>query len=207
MREWRKNTSSSAKAVLAITCQLDEQRQRQLQAGPHARLDPRGRCRWRCASERPKFSANSDTERSQEDGVGQLAPALGRGGPVQRLVVAALGLPLVDLLCVTRLPPMFSRAMSSGVLTVKKSTKVKRLTPMRIRHPVAETADRGISSIVRWWPVRRSSVRSPAGGASGSRARPTAPWRSGQQRDQPSGQPLHRFPLGLPATRSAGSMR
>jgi hypothetical protein len=30
---------------------------------------------------------------------------------------------------------MFRRAMSSGVLTLKKRKKVKRLTPIRIRTP------------------------------------------------------------------------
>jgi hypothetical protein len=37
--------------------------------------------------------------------------------------------------CVTRLPPMFIRAMSSGVFTVKNSMKVNRLTPIRISTP------------------------------------------------------------------------
>ena len=59
----------------------------------------------------------------------------------QRLVVAALDLPLLDRSCVTRLPPMFRRAMSSGVLTVKNSMKVSRLTPIRISTRVADAAD------------------------------------------------------------------
>jgi hypothetical protein len=36
---------------------------------------------------------------------------------------------------VTRLPPMFMRAMSSGVLTVKNRKKVARLTPTSTSRP------------------------------------------------------------------------
>ncbi|CFP63940.1 Uncharacterised protein [Bordetella pertussis] len=35
----------------------------------------------------------------------------------------------------TRCPPMARRAMSSGVLIAKNSTKVNRLTPIRISTP------------------------------------------------------------------------
>jgi hypothetical protein len=50
----------------------------------------------------------------------------------ERLVVAPLGLPLLDRFGVTRREPSCMRAMSSGVLTMKNSAKVSRFTPIRI---------------------------------------------------------------------------
>jgi hypothetical protein len=96
MREWRKNTSSSANAVLTITCRMNS-------GSASCRLTPMRvltswpmSTAWR-ASERPKSSANSETERSHRMVLVSFARPPPRV-PVQRLVVAALGLPLLDLL-------------------------------------------------------------------------------------------------------------
>ena len=63
---------------------------------------------------------------------------------------------------------MFSRAMSSGVLTVKNRKKVARLTPSRIEHTVDDAADEVVQH------VAGDSV-APAGQHFAARVRALAP--------------------------------
>ena len=91
--------------------------------------------------------------------------------------------------CVTCLPPMFRRAMSSGVLTVKNRKNVNRLTPDQDQHAVARRGGRGSSASCvrprrgqagRRQRRRRAFARSRA---PGSRARATQT-AGQQQREQ-----------------------
>src|SRR5436305_7123512 len=92
-----------------------------------------------------------------------------------------------------RLPPMLRRAMSSGVLTVKNSTKVNTFTPIRISSPYTNrrTMYVSIASASR----RRDRHRTLARGE-GAPRHPREQQRGG--RDEAERPPHRVVPLRLP---------
>ena len=132
------------------------------------------------ASARPKSSVNSDTERSQKIvSVSLLGALLLRRSSTAACRSRARPSTSRSVPASTRLPPMFSRAMSSGVLTVKNRKKVSEVDAEQDQHAVDDAAD-DVAEHRRQRP-RRPALRRARSSRSRRRQR-TAPARCQRRR-------------------------
>ena len=113
-------------------------------------------------SARPKSSANSDTERSQKIVSVNFSAALLLGVQVQRLVVAALGLPLVDHLLRDALAADVQARHVVGRVDGEEQEEGRQVDAEQDQHAVGDAAQDVAAPIRQMTSPRAFSALAPA---------------------------------------------